>query len=80
MRCQDYDYIEIACLYHYPVRLTLRDGRVVEGIAGDSGWNAQRQEVLSLTTDQGHETVLLADLLSLTVTVDNPHFQQVQFQ
>ncbi|HFU74774.1 MAG TPA: transcriptional antiterminator, partial [Arcobacter sp.] len=24
--CHQYDYIEIACMYHYPVALTLKSG------------------------------------------------------
>ena len=26
--CNAFDYVELACLYRYPVRLYLRDGRV----------------------------------------------------
>lgn len=31
--CQQYDYIEIACLFNLPVELTLSDGRKHRGIA-----------------------------------------------
>jgi Rho-binding antiterminator len=31
--CQSYDYIEIACMHHYSLRLVLNSGEIIEGIA-----------------------------------------------
>lgn len=34
--CNQYDYIEIACMYKFPLRLTLVSNQVVEGTAIDT--------------------------------------------
>lgn len=56
-----HDYLEIACLYGYRVKLTLKDGRVVEGKAVDTVTIADKREVLLLDTD-GMEALTLAKL------------------
>lgn len=80
MRCQEYDYIEIACLYHYPVRLTLKSGEVLEGQAQDTVWNEARQECLTLDQGGTLRRVVLDTLATLEVLVENPHFQIVSFR
>ena len=39
--CNLHDYIEIVCLYRYPVSLQLRSGEVVAGTAVDTDWNIE---------------------------------------
>nr|WP_261833361.1 Rho-binding antiterminator [Vibrio ishigakensis] len=34
--CSQYDYIELICLYRYPVKLELKSGSVVTGSALES--------------------------------------------
>ncbi|NRQ44617.1 Rho-binding antiterminator [Rheinheimera sp. YQF-2] len=41
-----HDYIEIVCLYHYPLKLTLSSGAVLSGKALTTRYNQQRQECL----------------------------------
>ncbi|MBY6187360.1 Rho-binding antiterminator [Marinobacter hydrocarbonoclasticus] len=79
MRCQDYDYIEIACLYHYPVSVTLASGEMLEGQARDTYWNDAREECLVLVSDAGEQEVLLSQVRQLDVLVENPHFRSVRF-
>ncbi|WP_298439247.1 Rho-binding antiterminator [uncultured Ferrimonas sp.] len=76
--CQDHDYIEIACLYRYPVTLTLRQGAPQSGIAVDTAYNEQRQECLVLATDCGEQLVPLDQVAVLTTSQDNPHFQSLK--
>lgn len=63
--CHLHDYLEIACLYGYRVKLTLRDGRVLEGQAVDTVTRADKREYLVLDSEQV-ETRYLAKLRVLT--------------
>ncbi|MGF1769721.1 Rho-binding antiterminator [Enterovibrio makurazakiensis] len=83
IKCDDYDYVEIVCLFRYPIKLVLRSGETIEGIAKDTTRNADREECISLDTDRNQqratELVVLDDVASLEVLVDNPHFKQFSF-
>ena len=77
--CNDYDYIEIVCLYRYPVRLTLKSGLTIEGKALDTARNQDKQEAIKLDQNGVEQLVVLDDLSLLEVLVDNPHFNQKSF-
>ncbi|KOO13120.1 hypothetical protein AKJ18_20345 [Vibrio xuii] len=77
--CSDYDYIEIACMHRYPVRLTLKDGESLEGKALDTARNEDKQECIKLAVDSTEQLVVLDTLSKLEVLVDNPHFQLKTF-
>ncbi|WP_114766852.1 Rho-binding antiterminator [Vibrio rhodolitus] len=78
--CSQYDYLEIACLYHFPVKLTLLDGQELSGIACDTGYNALKQECLIVEVEGSREYVVTDNLKSLQVTLDNPHFSFVELK
>lgn len=77
--CHQYDYIEIACMYRYQVRLTFKSGDHTDGIALDTAKNEAKQECLKLQTDHGQILVELEELEVLTAITPNPHFTQVRF-
>jgi len=77
--CSDYDYIEIACMHRYLVRLTLKDGESLEGKALDTARNEDKQECIKLAVDSTEQLVVLDTLSKLEVLVDNPHFQLKTF-
>lgn len=77
--CSDYDYVEIVCLFHYPIKLTLKNGEVEEGIAKDTVRNADKAECIAIDTQSGVKQVVLDAVASLEVTVENPHFSRVSF-
>lgn len=79
INCNQHDYIEIVCMYRHPVKLTLKSGEVIAGIAVDTVRNEQREECIKLTTKTGEQLVVLDQLTTLEVTIDNPHLQQVVF-
>lgn len=77
--CNEYDYVEIVCLYHYLIKLTMKVGQVIEGIALDTQYNDQREECIKVNVG-GIETIIPLDTISiLEVAIDNPHFQRVSF-
>ena len=79
LKCDMHDYIEIVCLYHYPLKLTLSSGSVLSGTALTTRYNQQRQECLVIKHHDNEQLVLLDDITLLEVTVANPHLQQVRF-
>ncbi len=76
--CQQHDYIEIACLYGYTVRLTLKNGQVIEGKAIDTCTDTEKREHLVLEAD-GRQWVELIQLAGMDVLNDKPAFKSVRF-
>jgi Rho-binding antiterminator len=79
LNCDLHDYIEIVCLYQYPLKLTLSSGAVLSGTALTTRYNDQRQECLVIKQNDSELPVLLEEITLLEVTVANPHLQQVRF-
>lgn len=79
MSCDQHDYIEIACTFRYPVRLTLKSGDIVEGKALDTQRNEARQECIKLALAGEEILVVLDEITRMEASVDNPHFQTVSF-
>jgi len=79
IKCDQYDYIEIVCMHRYPIKLTLKSGVEVQGKAIDTQRNEAREECMKMTIDGELRLLVLDTILTLEVTVDNPHFKQVRF-
>lgn len=87
IRCDLHDYIEIACTYKLPIRLTfLSDSEchTLDGVAKDIRYNAEKKECLVLGFDDKSASakdreIVLAELTSMTALVKNPHFDTVSF-
>ena len=77
--CHQHDYIEIACLYQYPIRLTLRSGDKLEGIALDTQTNDQHEECIKVDTDGASQLIVLDTIAKMEALVENPNFQLVTF-
>src|SRR5690554_2603396 len=77
--CDQSDYLEIACLYRIPIALDWADGKRVEGVPLDTGYNEQRQECLQMELGDGPQWVVLEGALSMTALEENKHFAQVRF-
>jgi Rho-binding antiterminator len=84
--CDDYDYLEIACLYAYEVKLQLKSGETVEGKAITTGINEHKQEYLLIESQVQEEAnssskqqVLLSQLSAMDVLTPNAKFRSVVF-
>jgi Rho-binding antiterminator len=55
-------------------------GVQIEGVALDTARNENRAECIKIQTDNGVQLVVLAELVKLAITIDNPHFTEVNFQ
>ncbi|KXF82587.1 Rho-binding antiterminator [Enterovibrio coralii] len=80
IKCSDYDYIEIVCLFHYPVRLTLKTGELIEGVAQDTRRNENKDECVLLDVEGSEQLVVLDTISTIEVLVDNPHFKHASFE
>ena len=78
--CDQHDYIEIVCTFKYPIKLTLKSGRVIECIGLDTQLNENREESMKVDVKGTEELIILDELSTLEVCVDNPHFQVVAFK
>ncbi|MEH6450395.1 MAG: Rho-binding antiterminator [Oleispira sp.] len=77
--CDQHDYIEIACTFRYPIKITMKQGAIIECIALDTKLNENRSECIKVDI-KGDECLLaLNEISSLEVCIENPHFQTVSF-
>ena len=77
--CHQYDYIEMACLYKLPVKLKMKNGRKMEGIAYDTKINENREECIILKTGDKQQLVVLDKIKEMEAHTENPHFKLVKF-
>jgi Rho-binding antiterminator len=75
--CNVFDYVEIACMYRYPVRIFFRDGRQLDGTAVDTAVEAGRGEFLVLDIDGKSERVRLDTIATLETRVAGARFSRV---
>ena len=78
--CNQHDYIEIVCMYHYPIKLTLKSGDIIQGIARDTQRNDKRDECIKIETEDVEQLVVLQEIKILEVMMENPHLQKVTFE
>ena len=74
--CELHDYLEIACLYGYRVKLTLKDHQTVEGKAIDTFTTAEKREYLLIDDQQ----IELNRVKKLQVLTPNAKFSEVVFE
>lgn len=77
--CALYDYIEIACMYKYQLKLTLKSGDVINGSAIDTKRDNERQECIAIQQDQKITLIKLEAISALETSSKNPHFNKISF-
>lgn len=75
--CDLHDYLEIACLYGYQVKLTLDDHQIVKGKAIDTK-TLNKREYLIIDNGQKRQ-IELNHLKKLQVLTQNARFTEVYF-
>ncbi len=78
--CQQYDYIEIACMYHFDVIISLTNGEEVIATAIDTQRNALNNECIKLQQSQQTILVELNQIISIEALKANPHFDKIIFE
>ena len=77
--CHEHDYIEIACMYQYPIRLTMKNGDLIECKALDTQYNSSREECIKVISKGIESDVIIEKISKLEVCIENPHFKQISF-
>ncbi len=77
--CNQYDYIEIVCMYRYPINITMKTGTIIKCTPLDTQRNDAREECIKVRVDGVESLVELGHISKLEVCVENPHFQVVSF-
>ncbi|WP_339725434.1 Rho-binding antiterminator [uncultured Paraglaciecola sp.] len=77
--CNEYDYIEIVCMFQYPIKITMKTGEIIEGTALDTQYNSGREECIKVKVAEVANQVILAKISKIEVCIENPHFKQVSF-
>ena len=78
--CAHHDYVEIACMYHFVVRLVFDNGQIIQGKAFQTVYDENKQECIVLETESGNEMVVLEQVVSMEAVTKNPHFEKVDFR
>ncbi|MBB1273567.1 MULTISPECIES: Rho-binding antiterminator [Psychromonas] len=79
INCEHYDTIEIVCMYHYPIKILLKTGKTLEGVAMDTGRNNEREECIKMSIDNVERHIVLETIATLEVTINNPHLDCISF-
>jgi len=77
--CELHDYLEIACMYGYRVRLTIKNHQTIEGKAIDTVTTAEKREYLVIDNGQKKHEVELNQLVKMEVLTPNAKFKNVSF-
>lgn len=77
--CANHDYVEIACMYRFVVKLVLRNGEIVQGKALQTAYNENREECIVLDTERGNKQIVLEQVASIEAVTQNPHFEKINF-
>ena len=83
--CNQYDYVEIACMHKLPVRVLLVNQEQVIGLALTTkivtDHNHHKQECMIIEADNNQIIVVeLAQIIELSVTQSNPYFESINFR
>lgn len=78
--CDQHDYIEIVCMYHYTITLTMKSGEVINGTALDTQRNENQDECIKIESNGIGQLVILSEIKKLEVSDNNPHVQVVVFE
>lgn len=77
--CELHDFVEVACMYGYQLKLILKNNQIVEGKALDIVTSPKKRECLVIDSDEIQQ-VELTQLVKMQVLTPNAKFSEVIFQ
>lgn len=77
--CDQYDYVEIACMSRLHVELVLKSGDTVRGIATDTKRSANREECIVVNVNSELKLIVLTTISVLKSSTQTPYLDQVSF-
>ena len=86
--CALYDYLEIACMFHYLVSIRLTDGTEIRGKANTVAIDEQKNEILFLHSQADEKQnkqpqcieIPTFKIIEMEVLTANARFKKVQFK
>lgn len=78
MNCSQHDYIEIACLYHYTLKVCTKKGTEHHGIAINTVYNEKKQQCLCIKDAEQKQLIELNTLVKVDVLTPNPYFSHLR--
>ena len=76
--CELHDFVEVACMYGYQLRLILKNNQIIEGKAIDIVKSPERRECLVIDNDSKLQ-IELTQLAKMQVLTPNAKFTEVIF-
>jgi Rho-binding antiterminator len=76
--CDLHDFVEVACMYGYRLRLILKNNQIIEGKAIDIVSSSEKNECLVIDGDS-RQQVELTRLAKMEVLTPNAKFSEVIF-
>jgi Rho-binding antiterminator len=78
--CELHDFVEVACMYGYRLKLTLKNQQIVEGKAMDIVNSPEKRECLVIDQNgDDKQHIDLTELVKMEVLTPNARFKEVVF-
>ena len=77
--CELHDFVEVACMYGYQLKLILKNNQIIEGKAIDIVSSPEMHECLVIDSDS-RQQIELTQLAKMQVLTPNAKFSEVIFQ
>lgn len=78
--CELHDFVEVACMYGYRLKLTLKNQQIVEGKAVDIVNSPEKRECLVIDQNgDDKQHIDLTELVKMEVLTPNARFKEVVF-
>ena len=77
--CELHDFVEVACMYGYQLKLILKDQQTLEGKAIDIVNSSDKGECLVIVNNDTKQQIALTQLAKMEVTTPNAKFSEVIF-
>ncbi|MBJ9514975.1 Rho-binding antiterminator [Citrobacter portucalensis] len=78
--CDLHDYLEIACMYHYWLRIELTDGACFDAKALTTCTTVEKEEFLVVEQSENQQKIRLDCLSAITALTPGATFSTVSFQ
>ncbi len=81
LQCDLHDYIEIACMYQYQVKITTKSGLKMVGTPITTGIDSTRSEFLLLVQQDSkiEQRILMDNLSKMRILTPNAKFENIEF-
>jgi Rho-binding antiterminator len=77
--CELHDFVEVACMYRYQLKLCLKNNQIIKGKAIDIVNSSEGRECLVIDGDS-RQQVELTQIAKMDVLTPNAKFHEVVFE